>query len=99
MKKVTFNVRRHQAPTVQITGYAFDYQAIQLAVHGALRVVEPIVPDKKYGYEVTEITTGLYLVQAAKTIKEAIAKAQALIDRFGVDHVQQIIANKLLEKP
>ena len=98
MKKITFTTHLYGVGPLVVDGYAVEYEGIQMAAHGMLRFVEPFGPHKKWGYEISEVSTGLNLVRHASTIKQAIVEAKSRIDQVGVERTKDIIAKTLLRK-
>jgi len=85
LKKITFMLNQRKLMPVEMTGEAFDYQGISLVVHGG----------RLSGYEVSEVTTGMYVSNLGLPKARAIQHAIERIDSVGVNRTKEAIQQNL----
>lgn len=55
---------------------------------------ETSTEPKKYGFSITERTTGFALTKVFKTRKDAIAEVNKIIEQFGIEKLKQMIVSQ-----
>jgi len=87
MKTIIFMRHRHDQSQVATSGQPFSHQGINMAVF-----------KSKSGWEVCEISTGMYISNLGYLKAKAIAHAKARIDSLGPTFTQSAIEKILSER-